>query len=221
MECCFDSKEPICPVCGRVSEENLISLGDNKNNTHAIKQISILDELSGFKFTDDIKIKVTQLYQQAAGGKTKRNGPRRATIYHCLIAVCKQEGVVFNRSDFQSKLNIKTRDINKASKSVRENVKDIDISITTKDIVRCLLKEFDMKDECIDEIMKINNICAKSSPLFNSSKMETIAASLVYHYLNAHFSEFKKEEYFRKSSVSKDTILTINEEIIKYLETKK
>ena len=168
-----------------------------------------------------IKIKVTQLYQKAVGGKTKRNATRRATIYYCLIAICKQEDEIFDRTEFQNTLNIKAKDINKAAKTIRENMKDLDISVSTRDIVRCLLRQFDMKNECIDDIMKLNDMCLKNSQLFNSSKTETIASSLVYYYLNIHLPEFDKDAYFRKSTVSKDTILKINVEILQYSELKK
>ena len=79
----------------------------------------------------------------------------------------------------------------------------------------------DLLDNCVDGIMELNNMCVKNSELFNSSKTETIASSLVYHYLVIHLPEFDEDVYFRKSSVSKDTILAINAEILKYSEMKK
>jgi len=213
MDCCSDSNENICSRCGRIKDENIIQLGEYKTNDSSTKDIDILAELDKFKLTDDVKIAVTKLYQKAVNGKTRRNAPRRATIYCSLIAVCKEKKIIFDRDEFQRLLDIKNRDINKAAKSVKEIIKDIDITITIEDILRCLVKKSDMKESCLSILMDTYQRCNKTSKVFNSSKMETLAAGLVYNFLLNNFPNFNQESYFKNSKISKDTIINVHENI--------
>ncbi len=76
MDCeCNLNGDAVCFTCGQHRRDaNYIHLGvathKDKN-----KEISILNELAGFKFSDDIKLKISILYNKAVGGKTKRNTP--------------------------------------------------------------------------------------------------------------------------------------------------
>lgn len=219
MSCCSFSNKDICPICGK-QLGSVFERTEIINNNHT-KEVSILDELKEFRLSDSIKIDVTNLYQKLVDGKTKRNKPRRATIYHCLVSICKDNDIIFDRDEFRKMLNIQTRDINKASKTIKETCPNIDLSITIKDIIRGLLKQFDMKIEVLDEIMQTFSYCSQTSILFLSSKMETVASGLVFNYLNINLADFDQEKYFKNSKVSKDTILKVDEEILKYIQIEK
>ena len=216
MDCgCNTNGDEKCPNCG--SPANYIYVGNRHTNNEKVKEIVVLQELTPFKLTDDTKIEITNLYQKATKGKTKRNAPRRAMIYCSILEVCKDRNIVFDKAEFQKTLNITQRDINTALKEMKASLGISNLTVSIRDVIRHLINNFNMKDSCLEEIMEIHDKCKRHSQLFNSAKIETLAAGLIYYYLNLHLEDFDQDKYFENSKVSKDTILNVNDDIIKYL----
>ena len=178
------------------------------------KDIQLLPELTEIIVSDVVKMEASRLYVVATNGKIKRNTPRRAIIYCCLIIACRQYAVIFDKSSFQNVLNIKNRDINKAVKEVAPLIGSIEITID--DLIRYTLIEFNVRESQLADILDIYNYCKDKSTVFNSSKIETLAAGLVFNYLVLNYNEFEPEQYFEKSKVSKDNIIAVHNDIIKY-----
>lgn len=218
MNCCNESDDHICQVCGNINENNV---EDKRNLSVPLKEISVLSELDKIKITDEAKIAVTKLYQRATNGKIRRNAPRRATIYCCLIHVCKTNRIIFDPDEYRKLLNIKKKDINNIAKTITCNLPDINISVKIEDLLKCLMAEYNIKDDCFDDLMFIYDKCNKQSMIFNSSKMNTLAVGLIYYYLITYLEDFDKEEYFKESKVSKPTIIKVYDEIQKYMEMEK
>lgn len=219
MECdCNPDRKGICPNCGQYGSEqsNYVHFGsDVHKDGH--KEISVLPELTDFKLPDEVKISITMLYQKATQGKTKRNTPRRAIIFWSIVVVCKQSGIVFDSNNIQTKLSLKLKDINRAIKDIEPIIGQVTIQITIEDIIRIIMKSLNIQESCFTDIMDIYTICRKGSPLFNSSKTETLAYGLVFYYLSINLAEFDREVYFNNSTVSRDTILAIAQEIHNYI----
>lgn len=219
MQCeCNPDKMPICSICGTHSSmagRTLVQLGSDRPEKY--KEVQILPELSDFQYTDEIKLKITHLYQKATNGKTKRNSPRRAIIFCCIISVCKDNRLIFDSTELKQKLDLKDKDINKIMKEIEPMIGHVNIQITMDDVIRSIMKTFDIQESCLADIISIYNHCKKVSQLFNSSKMETLAAGLVHYYLSTTLEEFNHDVYFEKSRVSKDTILLVSGEVEKYV----
>lgn len=215
MDCgCNINSEEICPNCGSLS--NYVYVNNNYTN-NTVKEVSILQELTTFKLSDNLKIDITSRYHEITAEKTKRNAPRRAMIYCCISEICKNKGIPFDKDEYRSVLNIKQRDINMALKDMKASVGVGNLSTSIRDVLKHLISSLNMKESCLGEIMEIHDKCKRNSPLFNSSKIETLAAGLVYYYLKTNLEDFNIESYFDNSKVSKDTILAVNDDIIKYL----
>jgi|SRR5579885_3658914 len=216
MDCgCNINKAEICPNCG--SPSNYLYLGNRETFTDKLKEVTILPEILHFQLTDDAKIEITDLYQKVTKGKVKRNAPRRALIYCCILEICKTRGMIFNKGDFQQLLNIRQRDINTALKEMKESMGISNLNISIRDVLRYLMNNLNIKDSCLEDIMNIYEKCKRHSQLFNSSKTETLAAGLLYYYLDNNLEGFNRDGYFDISKVSKDTILLVNDDITKYI----
>ncbi len=226
----------------------------NSTGTTKVKEPVILQELTPLRLPDEAKLEISKLYTVAVGGKTKRNAPRRGIIYCCIIAICKKNDIIFDKTEYQNILNIKLKDVNKATKEVESiinrhlaqeskagyaqmpNTELANAPLTTiRDVLRSLLKILDIQNSCLDEILEVHEICKRTSPMFNSAKYETLAAGLVYYYLSSKSRElqkyngenreepgdgsefFNEEIYFERSKVSRDSILAVNADILKYL----
>lgn len=213
---CNPEKLHICPNCGAYNYSNTanyLQLGTD-NFQEKQKDMTILAELSEFKYTDEVKMAMTAKYQEATQGKTKRNTPRRAIIFCCITVVCKEKRLIFDPDAIQLKLDLKTKDINKAVKDIEPIIGHFNTSITIEDVIKAIMFSLNMKEECLNDIMLIYNFCKKISPLFNSSKIETLAYGVVYNYLVSNLGDtFNQDFYFEKSKISKDTVITISEDI--------
>jgi hypothetical protein len=208
MECdCNPNQLDICPNCGRHLNE--FKLKDKLMLKS--KDITILPELIGFPYTDDFKLKITKLYSKVSAGKTRRNAPRRAIIYYCIVSQCKIAGIIFDSNNLKHKLNIKDKDINKITKEIEPIISDFEITID--DLLNKIIKVFDINDKCLPEMIQIYKRCRRVSPLFNSAKMETLAYGIVYYYLTINLEEFMEDVYFTKAVISKDTILKVFNDI--------
>jgi len=217
---CNPERMHICPNCGAYNfsnSANYIQLGTD-NFQEKQKDVVVLSELSEFRYTDEVKIAMTLLYHKATQRKTKRNAPRRAIIFCCIVIICKERSLVFNPDEIQLALDLKTKDINKAIKDIEPIIGRINTSITIEDIIKAIMKTLNMRETCLDDIIAIYESCKKVSPLFNSSKIETLAYGLVYYYLVINLPEFNQDFYFEKSKIAKDTVLTISSEIQKYMK---
>jgi len=214
MDCgCNHTESPICSNCGRYNnlpQHTFIHLGVEGGR---MGELQILPELEGFKYTEEVKAEITMMFQEVTQGLTKRNKPRRAIIFCCIVNVCKKHGVVFDQNALKAKLEITDRNINTAMKDVTLLIGKASSAITIEDVIKTIMKAFDLRRELFDAIMAIYHNCKRISVLFNSAKPETVAAGLVYYYLMRHLEDFDQEGYFEKSNVSKDTIIAVYEEI--------
>jgi len=221
MECdCNSDRELICPHCGLHSTSYIAAPVDQTVGKPTTREYGILAELNDFKFSEEIKFEISQIYQKATGGKSKKSGPRRAIIYCCIIYVCKERKIIFDTNEYQKKLDLKKKEINKAMKLLDPIFGHQQVEITINDILLTLIKIFNMQESCLPELLMIYNNCSMKSHFFNGAKSETLAAGIVYYYLNKYLDGFNPEAYFRQSTVSKESILLVHAEIKAIIETK-
>ena len=214
MECeCNNTNSAICPNCGRHSvnvQHNYIHLGSDSGKMF---DFQILPELETFQYSETVKSEITLMFQEATKGVTRRNGPRRAIIFCCVVNVCKKHGVVFDQTELKNKLDITDRNINTAMKEVGAIIGKLSSAISIEDVVKMIMKTFDLRIELFEPIMAIYHTCKRVSVRFNSAKPETIGTGLVYYYLMKNYPEFKQDEFANQSNVAKETILAVYEEI--------
>ena len=210
---CNHDLDQICPNCGSHNTQLAHAQKVEKG-----KETQILPELAKFAYTDDVKLEMSLLYQKATNNKTKRNAPRRAIIYCCVMSVCKDRGLVFDVDDLKLKLDIKDKHINKVMKEIETVIGHSNLQVTMDDLLRSIMRIFDLRDDCLADMSSIYNRCKRASNMFNSSKIETLAYGIVYYYLLSHFKDFNQALYFEKSKVSRDTVLNISAEIQRVLQ---
>lgn len=214
MDCsCNLNEDAVCTTCGQHRDPSTYTQYEKVARAEKIKDATILAELSSFRFSDEIKLKITLLYQKATGGKTKRNTPRRAIIFCCIVSVCKDNGLTFDEAAMQKTLDIKVKDINKAIKDIEPNIKTKPIDIGIEDVIKRMIYDLNLRDECLRDILIILEKCKRDSMLFNSAKNETLAAGLMYYYLETNLNEFNRELFFEKVKISTSATHAVADEI--------
>lgn len=214
MQCpCNVSRDPVCGNCGSTysDDKTYIHLGSTNSNSKISEPIQ-LPELGAFPFSVGIKMKITRLYHKVTNGKAKRNGPRRATIYCCIIAICKKKQITFDPAQLQKQLDITKKEINKVMKELDPILGHFQVEITMADLLINILKSNNMQIVCLPELLEIHDKCSSKSLILNGSKSETLAAGLAFFYLQKNLPEFDKESYFKLSKVSRDTIVSLSDE---------
>jgi hypothetical protein len=215
---CNPDYHAICPNCGLHSNRQLYSVAASEK----AKELHILPDLALFPYNDETKMEITQLYSKATGGKIKRNAPRRAIIYCCIVAISKQREIVFDADDLRTKLDLKEKDINKIMKEIEPVIKNhtshANLQVTIEDVLKTIIKTFDLNEAILPEMVAIHGRCSRVSKLFISSRVETLAAGIAYYYLNSISSSFDQDRYFQQSKISRDTILAIAAEIQRIIE---
>lgn len=222
MECeCNFQQDDICPNCGQhaSSGKRYIQLGRSLTRSTSPKSPdAILPELSQLQLTDEIKIEISRLYAQVTVEKSRRNGPRKAIIYCCIIAVCKEHNLTFDSKSVQIAFDITQKQINSAMKHLgtKLNFRQLDVNI--EDLLLAQMKLLNIQSGCLADIVEIYKMCLQHSPVFNSSKADTLAAGLLFYYLQKNLEGFNADAYFGLSKISKDSILLITSEIAKILQ---
>jgi len=212
---CNFRRDPVCLNCGLPQYSELAARGSQSKTD----EVSTLPELETFPYTNELKIDISRLYQQVTGGKTKRNAPRRAAIYCCIVIISKQQNLVFDSDELRGSLNLKERDINRAMKEIEPlvGVGQSCIRVALEDIFKTIIKTYDLNEEILSELVAIYDRCSRVSKLFISSRLETLAAGIVFYYLSAASESFDQDRYFQHSRISRDTIVSTAAEITRIL----
>lgn len=217
MDCdCNSGVSGICPHCGSSNLSNNIHNANEDIQTR-IKENVILPELVQFNYPLEIKTEISTLYFKISKGKIKRGSPRRGYIYCCIVAICREKGIVFDATQIQNKLELKQHDINKAIKEVESSIGNA-ISLNIRDAIKTIITQIGVREECLNDILEIYEQCKKYSSRFNSSRTETLANALVYYYLKKHLPDFNEDFFFENSKISRDTIMEIDVEIEKSIK---
>ena len=204
----------VCPSCGQHNTAQLYS--DSSLKHEKFKEQANLPELDSFKFSEGMKAEMTRVFYSATGDKTKRKAPRRAMIFLAISTVCKEKNIPFDKTQLMQTLSITDRHINTAIKEMAFVVPVAAVSVA--DVIKDLMKLFDVKDEIFAMLMDTYEICRRTSILFNSSKPETIATGVLYYHLKTGLGDlFNEESYFNRIKVSKDSILAVDAEIKKLM----
>jgi len=111
-------------VANEHDDSHAINNYTNSNGTSLgkTKDLAVLPEIIHFRLPDDAKSEISKLYTVVVEGKIKRNAPRRGIIYCCVVAICKKKDLVFDKTEIQNSLNLKLKDINKATKDVESKI---------------------------------------------------------------------------------------------------
>lgn len=199
----------ICPVCGTHG----VWRAEKQEKISASKEPAILPELKKFAYSDELKMEITQLYGKATGGETRRSKPRKAIIVCSIVMVMKKHTIPFDVNHLKNELDVDEKTLNKMAKEISPNIGNVEFRITIKDHLMWLINSFGMKEEVLNELLKIYTVCTSRSAIFNSSKPETLAYGIVYYYLSQNLKEFNEDNFFNLSRISKDTIVHVAEEI--------
>lgn len=191
-----------------------------KSESSRFKDVTILPELNTFQMTNELKMEITVLYNSLTDGKTKKMGKRRGAIYCCVISACKTRGIPFDKSVIQKNLGLTQKQVNSAVKQYDGFFGSGKVSVTIQELLLPLFESIGIQSSCMGEVLEIYELCMKKSPLFNSSKPESIAAGLVYFYLKTQLKDFNQDALFNLLKIGKDTILNIFHEIEKYVIVK-
>lgn len=213
---CNPSGEAICPSCGLHNQAQVYT--EKTGHHDKFKEQSTLPELDAFKFSEGMKAEMTRVFYSATGNKTKRKAPRRAMIFLSIVTVCKSMSIPFDKTQLMRTLDITDRHINTAMKEMAVLVPIAPVSISVADVIKELMKMFDVKEEIFQMLIDTYDICRRTSVLFNSAKPETIACGLLYYHLKLGLGEvFNEDNYFGRVKVSREGILGIDAEIKKII----
>ncbi|MBA3755787.1 MAG: hypothetical protein H0X02_05950 [Nitrosomonas sp.] len=214
---CNPSGAAVCPSCGLHNNAQLYN--DKTSHHDKFKEQSNLPELETFKFSEGMKAEMTRVFYSATGNKTKRKAPRRAMIFLAIVTVCKSMNIPFDKNQLMQVLTITDRHVNTAMKEMAFVVPVAPVSISVADVLKDLMKLFDVKDEIFPLMIETYDICRRTSVMFNSAKPETIANGLMYYHLKIGLGEmFNEDNYFQRVKVSKDGILAIDSDIKKIIQ---
>lgn len=211
---CNVSNSAICPSCGVHNAAQPYGNDDSRHDK--FKEQALLPELQNFKFSEGMKADMTRIFYSATGNKTKRKAPRRAMIFLAIVSVHKSLNLPFDKNQLMKTLDITDRHINAAMKEMGSIMPVAPPSISVADVLKELMKLFDVKDELFQPMIDTYDVCRRTSIVFNSAKPETIASGLLYYHLKMGLGEvFNEEGYFNKVKVSRDGVQNIEVEILK------
>jgi len=182
---------------------------------------SIHKDVENMGFSNEIVTIANDLYYKVTNNKIYRGNSRKAIIFACIFQAYKIEGRPQSLDNLCNVFSIEKKIALKGFKYINLYApKDATFRnkyITTINIIDDLLSKFDtdpsQRKAIIDLYYKVKN---RSSAL-NSSKPQSIAASVIWTYCIQHNRKIDIAEFTKKVNLSEPTILRISKEILKIL----
>jgi transcription initiation factor TFIIIB Brf1 subunit/transcription initiation factor TFIIB len=220
MQCdCNPYASEVCPNCGShnlASKDKFINIGSVDAGKMPVA--TILPELHNMRYSEDIKIEITNLYNLVTGQKVRKGAPRKALIFGCIVQICKRSNLTVDINQLRETLGVVERQVNAAYLELNKALGPAFLTTSVADTIRTVMKTYGIREEIFGQIYYIYEQCRKILLKFNSARPETIASSVVYYYLKENLQDFDPESFFAKEKTSRETILAINDEINKVLK---
>jgi len=231
-DCIIENGLNICLECGQeidriITHDKEWRYYGNKmsdpNRAHArkIDDKSIIKDVKGMNFSEQVINKANELYVECTNGKIYRGGSRKSIVFACIYNAYKivdqhktPESLVhlFGITRKEGLKGLKIFNINISSNSVVH-----DLHITFEHIIRDLMIHFTNDKLHVKEVIELHDRIHNRSSKLNRARPQSVAAAIIFYWIRENNINIKIEEFALLSKLSELTIVKNIKEVERIL----
>jgi transcription initiation factor TFIIIB Brf1 subunit/transcription initiation factor TFIIB len=182
----------------------------------------IYKDVESFGFSKKVIFDANELYINTTKGKIFRAATRKAIIFACIFHVYKINNNPQPHGELMSVFDLSRGDGLKGIKYVGLHApKGSPVHtgvISPSDLTDNIITMFNGTDEHKETVRKLYKKIHNKSSLLNQSQPRSVAAGLVYYWIDKTGKDIDLKEFASKTSLSTPTILRMSKEICKILD---
>ncbi len=184
-----------------------------------VDEKSIFKDVERYGFSSNIVHTANDLYIKVTNNKIYRGDSRKGIIFSCIFHAFKTMGNPQSFESLQSIFNLDRKVILKGMKHVSlyapKNSAFRSKYITPVDIIEEIMTKLDAGKEHKHAVVDLYNQIKDKSSMVNRSKPQSVAAGLVYYYIEKEGKNVSMETYTKLVELSELTITKLVKEIDK------
>ena len=203
------------------SNDNRFSADPNRCQMRKDTERSIYNDVKNLDLSDNIVTIADRLYKEVTKGQIHRGNRRKGIIFACVRQAYIYSGkpqpldtlvILFN---IQRKAGLKG--IKYINPHIPELYKKQQSFITYEDLIRQIMKTFEAKPVQIKEVLDLLPLVKDKSRTLNGSRASSLAAGLIYYWIEKNKKNINIREFASKVSLSELTVKKIYNEITRVL----
>lgn len=215
----------ICKSCGMEVAHIQLKQSINDSGRCYIRKTterSIHPDLQDIEISEHIKDKANDIFNQVCS-RIRRANFRKGVVFGCVFFAYKASGEPQSCDSMIKKFNISKKRAQEGLKFVNENLPHgsplLSIHITEEDIMREFMKKLNSNKEQIKEVIALYRTIKGKSPNLARRKPQSIAAGMIYHYIQMTNRQIPIKEFMNKVNLSELTIIQTAKECSKILNS--
>ena len=194
-----------------------------------VDEKSIFKDVERYGFSSNIVHIANDLYIKVTNNKIYRGDSRKGIIFSCIFHAFKMAGTPQSFESLQTIFSLDRKVILKGMKHVSlyapKNVEFRSKYITPVDIIDEIMTKLDAGKEHKNAVVDLyntvkekSNTLTEKNSMINRSKPQSVAAGLVYYYIEKNNRNINIEDYIKLVKLSELTITKLVKEIEKIVE---
>jgi len=184
---------------------------------------SIRKELDLLPLPDEIKDRADRIYAYKVGDNTYRANVRQEVKFSCIFDAYKEAGIIRDPNEIAQMLGIKRKGMSRgvmrcSSLCTGKANTSEQTALTALDLVPEMLNRCGVQaEEChLEDMARIYTYAKDRSELLNRSKPQSIAAALIFFYINTMVLDRKipKNEIAKNCGISVMTLNKLNTSLV-------
>ena len=229
---CLDCGEQLKNSLATESEGKMMVSIDNRsacdgNRCWAPKKKGrgIRDDVQGLGFPEPVVSKAEEIFQNVTEGAIFRVDKRKSIIVACLMEAYKILKIPITLETLLQRLP--TENVTVGTRIVETRIKKYDTNRTRvtyhspEDSIRDILARWESDPRTVDEVIQLFRQVDDKSSLLNRSRVESVAAGIVYYYaLATKRNNITLKDFSTQVQLSESTIQKIAREVSAVLGTR-
>lgn len=172
---------------------------------------SIIHDLMDYDLPEDVILKADYCYKEISS-KIRRQNKRVLLYFYCVLKAYRELYGAVDPNSIRKTFGLTQGDIMK-SVSTFSNKRVSEIIYTSPvDLIPDYCRRLKIKDECVEDIVKIGESIIKSNPTLKNDSPQTVAAGIIWYHLSTIGVDNEKKEF---SSIVDRTPATVKKMYIK------
>lgn len=189
----------------------------NKTRTTPKSEPSILKDMIGLPYSDNIKQHANSIFNRFNSNKTYRSQRRVKLIFYCIYNAHKELDLNVNPTEVAIAVGMDPRNCSKALSlfsEVETGYRPPQISSTPQHFLPGYCDKLEIKDEeAFQAIMDLAGKILRKEPALREKSPQKIAAGILKYWMDTNGVKIKEEDYARVVRQSPTTIKSIVNEI--------
>lgn len=218
----------ICTNCGielpNIEKERMKKrLEPGRCQVRKSDEKGIWKDVESLQFSETVVRLANEIFLATTKGHIYRGNSRKAVIFACIFHAYKSQGNPQSCDSLIGLFNLERKVALKGLKTVGLHAPKESLirtsHITAPDLIQEIMKNFDAKDQQIQDVIKLYHQTKNCSSVLNRSRPQSVASGIVYYYVRLNNKNIPLKEFSQAVNLSELTVTKIAKEVARLLNT--